>query len=70
MKIDKLVLVSKRELVVVYETGPAFRVCLEDAYATWLWLQAPTSLTLEEFETAIKAEMEDTCVNYMTSKAA
>jgi hypothetical protein len=58
--IDKLVLVSKTELVIIYTHKDPVTITGPDAWATWLWLNSPTLLRLEVFTRATVTDLEAT----------
>lgn len=62
MGIDKLVLLSKEELVIIYMHKEPVTITGPDALAVWFWLNTPTPLRLEEFTRATVCDLEVTQV--------
>jgi hypothetical protein len=63
-QIDKLILVSKTELHIIYTHKAPVCISGPDAYATYLWLSTPNTLRLVEFTRATVTSLEETDVNY------
>lgn len=69
--IDKLVLINKQKLIVVFTTRNPVLITAPDALALWLHINRPVrALTLVEFTKALTNEMEATCPGFTVSKAA
>jgi len=58
--IDKLIQTKPRELVVIFMDRPPITITADDPLAMWLWLQAPTSLSVEDFTKAVASDLQNT----------
>lgn len=58
--IDKFILVSEAELVIIYTHKDPVTITGPDAWATWLWLNSPTPLRFKEFTRALVSDLEKT----------
>lgn len=58
--IDKLVQTKERELVVIFTDRPPITITADDPLAMWLWLQAPTTLSIEDYTKAVASDLADT----------
>ncbi len=68
--IDKILLVSKYEVVIYYTSRPPFHVHCSSgrAYELAMWLFSKADLTLVEYTTAMATQLEDTCLNIRLQK--
>lgn len=58
--IDKIILVSETELVIIYTHKDPVTITGPDAWVTWLWLNSPTPQPLEIFTRAVVTDLEAT----------
>ena len=58
--IDKLILVSETELVIIYTHKDPVTITGPDAWVTWMWLNSKTPLRLEVFARATVTDLEAT----------
>ena len=60
--VDKLIMTTPGELVIIYSHRSPVSICAEDAYSLYQYLQTVTPLRYDEFKVAMSNDLEDTKV--------